>query len=266
MLYMGEIDTRIEIASSFHVTDWWQFSVSSPYNRLYWILAGEASVSHSNRTFHLRPGNLYLIPCFRLAQYHCESSMEHVFVHFTARLPTGIDLFSLDSTICELSADKVPQHALWFERLLQLNTRSSVSTMLETDGILRQLLSAFISQDSVVLNEIERAARFADVIEFINRNIAEHLALADLAAIANLHPTYFSNSFTALLGESPMRFLSRLRIERAQQLLWSTDLPVATIGNKVGYPDPAHFSRVFSKELGVSPSSYRSKREFSFLR
>ncbi|MFG3532468.1 helix-turn-helix domain-containing protein [Streptomyces sp. NPDC047917] len=63
-----------------------------------------------------------------------------------------------------------------------------------------------------------------------------------------------------ITGSPPTVYLMRRRIDRAKTLLTSTDRSVSLIGRDVGYPDPAYFSRLFTRQVGVAPSVFRKQR------
>ncbi|MHA4773145.1 helix-turn-helix domain-containing protein [Streptomyces sp. MSC1_001] len=63
-----------------------------------------------------------------------------------------------------------------------------------------------------------------------------------------------------ITGSPPTVYLTRRRIDRAKALLTDTDRPVALIGRDVGYPDPAYFSRLFTRHVGVAPSVFRKQQ------
>ena len=73
----------------------------------------------------------------------------------------------------------------------------------------------------------------------------QKIALADLAKVVELNPTYFSDQFKRVVGVRPLDYLMRRRIERAQYLLLTSPASVKEIADAVGVPDPAYFSRVF---------------------
>lgn len=83
------------------------------------------------------------------------------------------------------------------------------------------------------------------------------LTIRYLANFTDLSPGRFAHRFRDEVGLSPMAWLNRFRIRRAQVLLTTTRRPVAQIGRLVGMPDPARFSRIFRREVGVSPRAYR---------
>lgn len=61
-------------------------------------------------------------------------------------------------------------------------------------------------------------------------------------------------------GSTPTVYLMRRRIDRAKALLADTDSPVSRIAREVGYPDPAYFTRVFTRQVGVAPSVFRRQQ------
>jgi AraC-like DNA-binding protein len=95
----------------------------------------------------------------------------------------------------------------------------------------------------------------------IDRRYAESLDLAALAAVANVSRHHFARTFAALYGETPMRYLTRRRIERAQDLLRSANLTVTEICMLVGYSSLGSFSSTFRALTGESPLEYRQRFE-----
>ncbi|AZM49595.1 AraC family transcriptional regulator [Streptomyces sp. WAC 06738] len=83
--------------------------------------------------------------------------------------------------------------------------------------------------------------------------------LERLAAPSGLSPGRLARLFARRVGVAPMAYLGRLRAERAAALLIETDLPVAAIGRRVGWPDPNYTSRRFRHHYGLSPAQYRER-------
>ena len=69
----------------------------------------------------------------------------------------------------------------------------------------------------------------------------------------------FSRKFKATVGETPMRFVTQVRLEVATRLLGEGMLPLAQIAAECGFADQAHLSRSFKQHLGVSPSQFRAE-------
>ncbi len=93
----------------------------------------------------------------------------------------------------------------------------------------------------------------------IENHLAEGLTVDDLAAAVHLSPAHFAELFRAEIGETPGRYRTRLRVERARLLLSETDLPITTIATDLGYSSSQHFATVFRHGTGTTPTRYRHK-------
>jgi AraC family transcriptional regulator, arabinose operon regulatory protein len=121
----------------------------------------------------------------------------------------------------------------------------------------------------LLLREATRHCRSADphraavptelaiAMKLITDRYAEPLTLTRLADAAGLSVPHFCSRFRKQFGITPMACLVRRRLEVASVLLRCTDGTVAAIGARVGYPDPAHFSKVFAAHYDVAPSRLR---------
>jgi transcriptional regulator GlxA family with amidase domain len=88
----------------------------------------------------------------------------------------------------------------------------------------------------------------------------EAWSLERLARAAGLARSSLAERFVALIGEPPMQYLARWRMQVAAGLLASTHDGVATIGARVGYASEASFNRAFKKIVGVPPATWRRRR------
>lgn len=83
------------------------------------------------------------------------------------------------------------------------------------------------------------------------------LSVAELASLCNISEAYFRRIFLNKFGISPKEYLIRLRINYARQLLQSGHFSVAQTAEQCGYFEPSHFSREFTRHVGMSPNQYR---------
>ena len=91
----------------------------------------------------------------------------------------------------------------------------------------------------------------------MDRAYAEPLNVRAVAAVAHISEAHFIRSFRRAFGETPHRYLLRRRIERAKDLLRSTDRSVTDICFDVGFISLGTFSRTFREIIGQTPSDYR---------
>ena len=106
---------------------------------------------------------------------------------------------------------------------------------------------------AALLPHLRRARDLAD------RRFAEPLDLDALAAAAHVSRYHFARAFAAAYGETPMRYLTRRRIERAQDLLRAANVTVTEVCMLVGFSSLGSFSSRFREVVGESPSEYRDR-------
>jgi AraC-like DNA-binding protein len=95
------------------------------------------------------------------------------------------------------------------------------------------------------------------VLSAIHRDPTRDWSVDDLAALASLSRSAFATRFAALLGQPPVAYVHRQRLDRAAHLLASTTESVARIATRVGYTSDAAFSRAFTRAYGESPRTWR---------
>lgn len=96
--------------------------------------------------------------------------------------------------------------------------------------------------------------------DFVENHYMEDITVEHMAANLNLNRTYFSKLFKKITAKSPQDFLIQYRMNKACELLRSTDLPVSQVAQMVGYCNPFHFTRAFKKVLQVPPKQWRKSQ------
>ncbi|MEV0275652.1 AraC family transcriptional regulator [Streptomyces sp. NPDC050610] len=94
-------------------------------------------------------------------------------------------------------------------------------------------------------------------IAVMRERLSHPLTLAEVAAEVNLSVYHFIRVFREATGETPHRYLTRLRIERARRLLDGTGLTIGEIAGRCGFAGPGSLSAAFLAHVGVRPSAYR---------
>lgn len=85
------------------------------------------------------------------------------------------------------------------------------------------------------------------------------LSVVELARECRMSRSYFIRQFRRLHQETPARYVMRLRLERAGELIESADMNLTQIAHTLGFPDLYTFSKAFKKERGISPKDWRGK-------
>jgi AraC family transcriptional regulator len=98
--------------------------------------------------------------------------------------------------------------------------------------------------------------KLQQVLEYIHAHLHQDLALAELAAIAQVSPNYFATQFRNAIGYAPHQYVIRQRIERGKSLLLNSRYGIADIANQVGFAHQSHFTRHFKRLVGVTPKQF----------
>lgn len=116
----------------------------------------------------------------------------------------------------------------------------------------------FIRRNTLAARRLGERTELDDVLLWIEDEAHRELTLADIAARAAVSVRTLNRRFQAETGQTPMQWLTGVRIRNAQHLLESTADGIESIGRHVGFSSPANFREQFRKLTGVSPQQYRN--------
>jgi AraC-like DNA-binding protein len=113
----------------------------------------------------------------------------------------------------------------------------------------------FMQPESVLHQE--ESGQLDKLYRFLFANLSERITVADAASMLNMSESKFMKYFKRATGETFVSHLTRLRLERASDLLRRTNLPVAEISYSVGFADQSYFDRVFRRQFSRTPREVR---------
>jgi AraC-like DNA-binding protein len=254
---------------------------------LYYIDEGTGSIYDVKQKLKLEPGFLYLIPSFTLCNMSCPSYLSQYFIQFFEESPDGISLFYNNRSLMKLPASevdialfkrllqinpgrginrsdnpKVYEKNIYYREYQELNNQQTDAVYMETQGIILQLLSRFLSAGRPSDTPPQSIpSKVLDAISYIQMHLKQHLTVAQLAKRANQHQDYFSRQFLKYTGERPLHYIHEKRIERAQYLITTTNMPYDEIAAETGFDSLPHFSKIFRHITGMTPNSYRKQHQ-----
>lgn len=148
-----------------------------------------------------------------------------------------------------------------FERIRHaLANDCSYRSLLQGSALLHLLLCdlhALINRPVQAPHDVR--TRILRIVRALQDNPGSNLTIHELAGAAHMSAMYFSAKFRELTGQSPRCFISRIKMQRACELLAGSQLKVECIARTVGYDDPYYFSRAFKRVVGATPSEYRTR-------
>ncbi|MGH8309415.1 MAG: GlxA family transcriptional regulator [Steroidobacteraceae bacterium] len=95
--------------------------------------------------------------------------------------------------------------------------------------------------------------------EWIAQHYREHSPVNEMVTLSGLAERTFSRRFQQATGLSPLQYVHTLRIEEAKQMLESSDEPIESIANEIGYEDAGFFGRLFQRNVSLTPAQYRKR-------
>lgn len=98
------------------------------------------------------------------------------------------------------------------------------------------------------------------ILQALARDAFKPLSVAEHAARHGMTPTELRTAVRRGADCSPKDYLLGIRLGRAKELLAATELPVAAVARRVGYDDPAYFSRLFTRRVGIAPVRFREQQ------
>lgn len=159
----------------------------------------------------------------------------------------------------------------WIESSLAFAARELVSDRLPAPDLLARLAELLFMEavrhclDPLPGVHQDRHAGMRDpfvarALALMHGHLNKHWSAAQLAREAGLSKSAFTERFTRTMGEPPIRYLTRQRLQAAAQQLRDSQTPLSRIAFAVGYDSEAAFNRAFKREFGMPPAAWRKRK------
>lgn len=228
---------------------------------LLYCLAGEGWIKINGKTIPLTPNTGFIIPENRGHKYgsSLKDAWSIYWVHFDGDYAATLYKRFANSN------DGAVKIAFDESRITLLN---EIITLLESDFTDEKVelthfkLVAFLSSlcySNTLNSNVDDTISHS--IVFMKAHLNEILTIELLANQACYSISRYSELFKQKTGYSPIQYFIRLKILKSCEYLYFTNLNIKEICKEVGFEDPYYFSRMFKKQIGVSPSEYRKKKK-----
>lgn len=243
-----------------------------PQYHMHFILDGRGTFEINEKTYHLKRGQIFLIPPNTVSHYYADSSdpWHYAWISFVGtqaekyvrQAGFGPDIFVRD---CDCPPEKYS--ALIYD---MLNAHQlTITNELRRIGDLF-LLFALLTESYQLANatpgephyDYSSRTYLEHALQFIQFNYKRNIQIADIADYIGISRAYLFNIFKQNLNMSPKDYLLNYRMDRAKDLLETTSDTIHDIALDVGYNDPLTFSKMFRNVVGVSPSQYRKNLSY----
>lgn len=269
----------LNVGFAEHNADWNWTNVNSPFMRIYYIVKGKAKLKLPSGIIELKPHFMYYIPAFTTHSYICDSYFSLYYIHLYEDNQNGISLLDdwkfpteiqaneydkdLIKELCKINPFmKLPEsdpasydNKPTLIKSLIANKSRAMYDKIESRGIVYIILSRFIKHAQKV--STCRDKRIETTVNYIRNNLYNDINIKDLAQKVFLSTDHFIKLFKHEMHSTPLQYISQKKIERAQLLLATSDMPVKNIAFKLSYDDYSYFCRIFKKITGITPNEYR---------
>ena len=123
------------------------------------------------------------------------------------------------------------------------------------------LESADVSINELSALHWQHIETLKNMIGFIKENYQEHISLEQIAESGNMSKSSCNNIFKKYTGHTPNEYLIRYRLDKAMELLSTTDRSVGIIGELCGFTSPSYMTEQFVKCYGITPRDFRNRRK-----
>lgn len=214
-------------------------------------LAGESVFSYNGEKRIVKAGDILYLPAY--LDYQIDCNYEDVMVvQFQAYHSPGKELFVFSPQDSEYYAEK-------FRQIIRLTQNALPSSALLATSELYHLLSDIEKEQELTNTSFTPEMRNA--VTYLHNHFTDPAlnlsVLTDLAAVSD---TYFRRMFTSVYQTTPIRYINRLRVDYAYNLLLSGMYTVKEAAEQSGFTDPKYFSRIFKAYMGTSPSDVTLRR------
>ena len=230
-----------------------------------YTLSGQGQINTENKSYHVNAGDAFMVEIPSNHSYYLPKTSNHwefIFIlmeqsnlieywqEIVGRLGTLIKMEPTCSAI------------LFLESIIHSAGKNDITDGYRASSIVYQFVMEFyrfshsLKKDKKALPECIIKAR-----KNMDKHYSEIQSLEDIAEAVGLSKYYFTRLFSKSTGYTPIEYLTKIRMEKAVDLLINTDLTVDDIAKLIGYSNGSYFIKVFRQWIGYPPGEFRSRRD-----
>lgn len=256
----------------------------TPAVGIKFVVSGREKYHLSNRLYELRDNEYLLINRGRNVDFEVHEAVPVIGVCMNLdstslatayQLHTGCPSRMLDNPSDELLLPDIFYEGVYhsddsFHQFFYTNVKSFIKEKRElsiggdeffAESAIRLVRAQLLIRDKIKnldavrkTTQLEIVNRISKAKEIIHDDMEKNMSLKEIAAVVSMSEYHFLRSFTKLTGNTPHQYRTRIRMQKARELLGAGYKGITDVAYCVGYPDVSSFSKAFKKYFGHSPN------------
>jgi AraC-like DNA-binding protein len=231
-----------------------------------YTLGGKGAIRIGEDTYSLKKGEAFLVQLPSDHHYYLpDDSSYWEFVYITVYGQEAIHYFHTVTQsyghILELAIEARPIKHIFhlLDRIQTVGIQHSYDASAYAYAFLMECMQYFEHDQ----NKVEKLpVAIAKAVNFIEQHYQEDLTLSSIVDSSGLSKYHFIRLFHKTVHDTPIKYLTKIRMNHALDLLQNKELSIEEVARQVGYSNANYFSKVFKSVLDVTPSEYRNSQSF----
>lgn len=218
-------------------------------------IEGETVYTCKGKKYLSNIGNLVLLSKGANYSFSCTEAGECIIVEFDA------DFIGLEFDIISIPLSKTSQQELQKHFVNISNTWKAKKDnyMLKCKSLFYEILSEINLEENTSYTPTYLKKTIEPAINYINLHFEDiNISIDSLAALCDVSSIYFRKLFGKIYNTSPIKYLIKIRINKAKEFLRGDYLSISEIARLTGFSSVYTFSKTFKKETGITPSEYKN--------
>lgn len=228
---------------------------------VHYFLGGQGSFLNGNQKFVLEPGSLFISPP-RVRHRIEASDTDDPISYYALLLQIDVDdeaRILLEQKVSWQRCYRIGNtYRFFFEELREKALSTAAYMQMSAVHQLVSFLYLLIGGDGDLRQGNSENIHIEKALRYMQNSVFKGTTLKSLAGRLRISEEHLIRLFRQKLNTTPMKYLTKLRIEAATSMLISSDLYVYQIAERLQFNSEFHFSRVFKKYTGRSPKNYRN--------
>jgi len=234
------------------------------YCLFQYTLSGEGEIEIEGKIHRLKEGDAFAIEvpgnhCYRLPSN--SASWEVIYIEFSKEvLPFFHKVYSLKGKVLSIDKNSYFIKLMW--DFYRKATCDKIQNVYQCSSYAYQLVMELINEFYQEQNDQSTDSKIEAAKNYIDRNYNKEINLDEISSEVKLSKYHLTRKFQEQIGLTPGNYIMKIRLKKAMELLlFANDMGIKAVAREVGFSCGNYFSKVFKKNIGVSPGEFRSNNK-----